>query len=135
VQTCALPISPPLASMDRLDRKQVKTERIVRQHARFDAALDADEDRLGVRPRLDQRLGEREGRHEVAAGAAAGEKHPHRPSPPKCGVRSEKKCGMWNAECGMYRRASCGTTSPFNSAFRIPHSAFLFISCAALARY
>src|SRR2546429_9647081 len=41
---------------------------------------------------------------------------------------------MRNAECGMSRRASCGTTSHSDSAFRIPHSAFSLQWMIALAR-
>src|SRR5438445_11572507 len=41
---------------------------------------------------------------------------------------------MRNAECGMPRRASCGTTSHSDSAFRIPHSAFSLQWMIALAR-
>ena len=118
-------VAPPLVSMNRLDRKQMKTERIVRQHLRFDAALDADEDRFGVRPRFDQRLGEREGRHEVAAGAAPGKENPHPATHHQCGTR--------NGERGTDRRASWRTTSHFNSAFRVPRSAFSFMPCAAPA--
>src|SRR2546422_1670451 len=39
-------------------------------------------------------------------------------------VAPTSECGMRNAECGMSGGASCsGSTLPFNSAFRIPHSA------------
>src|SRR5438445_38427 len=41
---------------------------------------------------------------------------------------------MRNAECGMSRRAPCGTTSHSDSAFRIPHSAFSLQWMIALAR-
>src|SRR5437016_1074562 len=111
--------------MNRLDRKQVKTERIVRQHLRFDAALDADEDRFGVRPRFDQRLGEREGRHEVAAGAASGKENSHPTSPPHR-VRS--------AECGV-RNGRAGVESLFDLSLtlRIPHSTFRTIVAADLS--
>src|SRR3989441_11045596 len=41
---------------------------------------------------------------------------------------------MRNEECGMSRRASSGTTSHSDSAFRIPHSAFSLQWMIALAR-
>src|SRR6266496_4844428 len=46
------------------------------------------------------------------------------------------ECGVRNAECGMSGRASnAGAAArhrPFNSAFRIPHSAFQHIPHSAL---
>jgi len=52
-------------------------ERLARQQLGLDAALGADQHRLDARVRLAQRLSQREGGDEMAAGTAAGEENPH----------------------------------------------------------
>ncbi len=70
-------VPPPRAPVDRLHGEQVEAERVARQHLRLDAARGADEHRLHVGARLDERLRECQGRHEMTAGAAAGEEDTH----------------------------------------------------------
>ncbi len=67
------------------------TEGIARQHLRLEPALGAHEHRLQLGPRLEQRLREGEGGHEVAACPSSREQDLHR----------DGECGMRNVECGM----------------------------------
>src|SRR6266513_2361793 len=86
-------VAPPGAPIDRLDRQEPMTERLARQQLGLDATPGADEQQLDARLGIAQRLRQREGGDEMAAGAAAGEENLHR----------ELECGVRNAECGVYR--------------------------------
>ena len=66
-------VLPPGAAVDRLGRQQVEPEVAGRKQAGLDAAHGADQHRLHVRRVLAERLGDGERRHQVAAGAAAGD--------------------------------------------------------------
>src|SRR5207247_9955674 len=112
-QDGAAQVAPPRAPIDRLERQQVVPERIAGQDVLFDAPLRSHEHRFDVRPQARERLGEREGGHEMAASASAGKEHLHSNAP------------MRNAEWGMRSRTGGShreATAP--SPFRIPHSAF-----------
>ncbi len=64
-------ILPPLAPIDRLGRQQVVAEVAVRQEARLDTTHGSDQDGLEAGRHGTQRLGHRQGWHEVPAGTTA----------------------------------------------------------------
>ncbi len=66
-------VLPPGAAVDRLGRQEVEPEVPGREQAGLDAAHRADQHRLHVGRVHAERLGDGERRHQVAAGAAAGD--------------------------------------------------------------
>jgi len=77
------------------------TKRIARQHLGLYPPHGADQHRLDSLPRVLQGLGQREGGHEVAAGAASRKQNLHHPTQVRnaeCGVRSVKGRSMRNTK-------------------------------------
>jgi hypothetical protein len=68
-------VPPPLATVERFDRKQVIAELASREHLGLDPSRGPDEHRLDFGIQLPERLRHGKGGHEVPTGAAAGDEN------------------------------------------------------------